>query len=276
MRIPSDWEPVAFSYNPKEGRLEFANRRGHMARFAWLQCKSAPDIRKIMEEFQKSSLKVADKALLKSFSGLVFKDAGRFKVGIHQDGRPFQAALFHQDIKTLSIWTFPDFSESSLSELTPVLESFQENVSKWREWAIWGLDFRLPEDFLPISVQPLPANVSIAFESPRKHRADFHRWGLPAALLNGNSLEEFYRKFLRAGKFRLDDISAGEIKGFPCAKATFSKRGEFDMDYLYGRAWQGDGLCWLEEDAMRLNAFEQVHSRKSPALELRDVLPRLN
>ena len=277
VQLPSDWEPVAFSSNPKEGRLEFANRHGHLGRLAWMQCKEPPDIRKIMESFQKASLKTFDKELLKSFSGLSFKAAGAFSAGVHSEGRPYQAACYHQTIKTFSIWTFPSYGKRDFDEVVaPILESFRENLGEWREWAIWGMDFRLHESFTPINVQALPANVSISFESPRKHRVDMHRWGVPEAVLGNLSLQDFHRKLLRAGKFRIKDLSERKLKGFDASKAVISRRGEFDMDYLYGRAWQGDALCWLDTDAKRINAFEQVHSRKSPALEMSDVLPQLS
>jgi len=93
---PSDWEPVAFSSHPKEGRLEFANRDGHLARVAWLQCKETPDIAKMMDEFHKVRLKERDKEALKAFSGLSFRQAGAFRFGIHKPGSPCQAAVYHQ------------------------------------------------------------------------------------------------------------------------------------------------------------------------------------
>jgi len=274
--LPSDWEPVAFSSHPKEGRLEFANRDGHLARVAWLQCKETPDIAKMMDEFHKVRLKERDKEALKAFSGLSFRQAGGFRFGIHKPGSPCQAAIYHQDIKTLTIYTFPSFDEGLFKSLwLPILESYSENAGDFRDWALWGLDFRLPQDFGAIEVSPMPANVSMAFESPRKIRVDMHRWGLPDILLQGRTLEEFYVRFLKAWKCKSLEVSCSSNGPFERVEVSFEKRGEFDMDCLYGRWWTGKAICWHDKESMRICAFEQVSSRKTPKLELADVLPQL-
>ncbi len=272
--LPEDWEPVVFSGNPLEGRLEFANRSGHLARVVWMQCKETPDIAKMMDEFHKARLKDRDREAFKAFKGLSFRDAGAYRLGVHAPGSPCQAAAYSKAVKTLTIWTFPEFSEERFKALwLPILKSCAENCGDWREWALWGLDFRLPSDFSLVETHPLPANVTLSFESPRRFRADLHRWGLPDVLLQGSSLEGFYRRFISAGRAKVINVETSMKSGFETVEIDFERRGEFDMDFLYGRWWTGKAICWHDVEQMRVFAFEQASNRKTPKLEISDVLP---
>lgn len=274
--IPSDWEPVAFSTSQKEGRVEFANRHGHQARVSWLKCKSPPDLRRIMDEFQRGRLKTSSKEEFKSFSSLSFREAGQFVIGVHRNSEPCQAAYYQPEIKTMTIWTFPDFSEERFSSLwIPVLLSFSDNLSGWRDWAAWGLDFRLPEAMEPIEVHPMPANVTMSFEGKPKLRIDCHRWGLPQLILQGRPLEDFYGRFLRTGGCKVTKVSPCKINGFDAVEADFEQRGFFDMEKLYGRWWNGKGVCWFDRVSQRICAGEQSGAAKKPKLDFKDVFPIL-
>ena len=120
-----------------------------------------------------------------------------------------------------------------------------------------------------------PADVELAFESRRKARATFHRWGLPELLLQGRSLETFYAALLRARGASVRQIGGATYNGLEGVKASFSQTGEHQLDRFMGRAWtNGEGLLWHDREEKRLYAFEQIGPRGVPLLSSKNVFAR--
>ncbi len=275
--IPSLWEVVAFSFEETAGRLEFSTREGHQARFAWLKSKDVPDLPRMLTEFHKRRLIGASrKEELETFRGLEFRTEGPFTVGIYKDAEPFQAALFHPELKTSTICSFPCYTPKLYRKtLAPLLRSFHLNTDPLRRWAVWGLDFSLPQDYVLTDVKALPADVTMSFESSRGARVTLRRWGLAPLLLRENPLHAFYKQFLLNQKaIHVERISDDNFRfrGHEAALFRFEMRGKLDMERLVGKWWQGTALVFLDREAMRITACDQwARAGKTEPMEFDDV-----
>jgi hypothetical protein len=277
-RVPSDWEVTAYSLEDRVGRLEFSTREGFQAVVSWEPCKREPDSRTMMIAFLQRNAPGAEQGTSATVRDLDTVHIGRFFVGYHSEDGPCQAMYYLKDAKKLIRWVFRS-SEKRLREKTcaPVLESFEPNGGAEREYAIFGLDFVLPEEFKLEDMNALPANVMMAFESGSRARAIFRRWGMPEVVLGGKSLVGFYPAFLKVQGCVVNDSEETEVAGMKAAKVRYRERGQHHMDKFMGRYWDnGEALLWHNEGEKRLYAFEQISPRKAPLLVLEEVFPLLN
>lgn len=274
--IPADWEVTAYAVEPRIGRLEFSNRHGYQAMLSWEPCRHEPDRQTTMRTFLEH-LRPGAEAPARD-APLHTATAGSFLLGWGERGTPAQALAYRPDQKTLLRWVFEDGSPEAVStRWRPLLESVQPNDGPWCAYALFGLNFRLPADFVIEEMNTLPANVRICFEGRHRRRATFRRWGMPAIVLQHKGLTTFYRDLLHAQGCRGLTLDACRLNGMEAVQATYSQRGEHQMDRIMGRDWEGgQATLWLNPDEQRLYSFEQIGPRRSQPLTLTEVLPPLN
>ena len=172
-------------------------------------------------------------------------------------------------------WVFPSSAPSHVDSLYPsILESFEPNNGDIREYGVYGLHFRLPRSYRIEAMNVLPANVMMTFESDRKARATFRRWGMPDVILQGKRLEEFYYSLLRAQGAAVMQIRATTMAGMDAVAARYEQRGEHHLDRFMGRRWKnGDARLWYNRDEQRLYAFEQIGPKGVELPVFEDVFP---
>jgi len=277
-RVPSDWEVTSYSEEDRAGRLEFSTRKGFQATVSWEPCKREPDRETTMLSFLRTAVPGVEPSQIKSKGDLDIRPIDAFLVGYHSDETPCQALMYLEEQKKLIRWAFTPSRKSDLDDVwLPILKSFEQNNGDVRETAIFGLDFFLPEAFALEDMKVAAAKVMLGYESRKtKSRATFRRLGLPVALLRGASLDRFYRAFLSSNKCIVTGCRKTTLSGMAAARASYKKRGEFQMDKFMGRLWQnGEAWLWHNEEEKRLYSFEQIGPRKRPLLKFEDVFPYL-
>lgn len=273
-RVPSDWEVTAYSIEPRRGRAEFNTRRGLQAVYSWEPCRREPDPRTTMVSFLEKNVPRTGRGETKPGVDFAVASVGAFAVGYSPSGGPAQALMWNGKARTLLRWVFPFFDSASPSAVwRKVLESIEPNDSESRHYTFFGLNLRLPDDFSIETTTALPADTSIIFESSRKQRLTFRRWGLSEQLLDGNSLEVFYPRILESSGCRITEVAPATFRNHPALRVQFQRRGEYQSDVFLGRLWKnGNAICWHNVTEKRIYAFEQVGPGKVPPLDEEDVL----
>jgi len=260
-QIPVEWEITAYSVEDRAGRLEFSTRKGFQALVGWQPCDEVPGVETMMLSFLRGNVSNFERAKQVSILNLKTHREGIFLTSHAGDGLPFQAVCHLESPKKLVHWVFDSYDERVAGETwTPILRSFEPNEGDIAQYAIFGLNFRLPRDYALEDMTVLPANVMIAFESAKtKARATFRRWGTPDLVLQGRPLEEFYPWFLRAQGCRVGSVQKSMIADMEAIKASYERRGEHQMDRFMGRPWKnGEASLWHDKNEMRIYCFEQI------------------
>lgn len=276
-RIPHDWEITAYAVEDRAGRLEFSTRHGFQATLSWEPCKREPDIETMMLSFLRDRVHGLNSTQAVSVRDLKTRKVGKFLFGYGQKDEPTQAIHYLRDSKKLIRWVFVSSNKEFVKNVWPaILGSFELNNGAIREYAIYGLDFRLPQEFGLEDMAALPANVMIAFESNRRRRATFRRWGMPEVVLHEEPLEVFYTRFLGVQGCRAGVWQKGMVSGMEAVRVSYEQRGQHHMDRFMGRLWQdGEAWLWFDRDEMRLYAFEQIGPGKTVPLQFKEVFSDL-
>lgn len=272
-RVPSEWEVTAYSIEPREGRLEFSTRRGFAAMVAWEPCRSTPHPETIMTAFL-SRLPEQSRGMEKpSPETLTTRRAGPFLMGTWRADQPAQAVCYLEASQILLRWVFAATGQpSDVADWAAVLESFAPNNHDPRDYALFGINVSLPEDFRIEEMEVLPANIRIVFENRSKRRVTFRRWGLPELVTAGQPLATFYTRLLTSQGCRIQQAEQAELAGMEAARLRFEQRPRHEMDTLMGRWWiAGEAWTWWDRETMRLYGFEQIGPDRAPPLDLHRV-----
>jgi hypothetical protein len=272
--LPSDWEITRYSILDDNGRLDFNNRDGYLARIAWQKCKKPPDEKAIMEEFHHRHLREHDREAAVGFDKIKTLKVGKFLFGYRNRKEPCQAAIYLEKEKVLLVWTFPNYKSTDLKGVwTPIVESFAPNVGDIREWSAFGLHLYLPKEFELSDCHCLPADITMTFKHNKKYQQVIaQRWGLPDELLREQTLTQFYRRGIHKAGGRIKEAKDTTFRGMPAVELTYHDRGERGFDRLMGSRWQGAGTAWLNEEEKRIYGFKQLGPRKAKYLDIKEVL----
>jgi len=201
--------------------------------------------------------------------------AGPFLMGYVGPDWPCQAYAYLDAPFRLLRWIFdpvgPDCPRAEA--WAPLLSSFRPNHGPWRDYALAGLTFRLPEDYELETMNVLPANVMMAFESRQRGRVTVRRWGLPERILNGATLDRFHTRVLSAVGAVVREARIASVRGMDGAILRYEERGEHHMDRFMGRLWEGEAYLWHNREERRLYAFEQAGPRGTQRLDREEVFP---
>jgi len=272
--LPPLWEITGYMLPEDKGRIELSTRDGLQGWIGWRKCKAAPDISRIMNEVHRLYLKQNFPEKMQEFKKLSFDKIGSFTTGFTEAGGSCYADLFLEEKGILLEWVFPNYTESLFKKvIKPLLKTFRHNNNPdWHHWAAFGLDFKLPCQYFPVSIQPLPANVCINFENKKHHKITVHRWGIPEYLLGNGDLKSFYRKYLKLLHVSIVEHEETEFGEWPGARTVYRQRGKKGFNFLLGPWWLGHGAVWIKKEEKRIYAIEQVApKRKMQPLELEDV-----
>jgi hypothetical protein len=272
-RIPVAWETTAYSVEDREGRIEFSTRHGFTAVVSWEPCKTAPDVETMMIWFLRKHRPSSMPADTLTVGNLTTKTVGRFLLGYDADDQIWQAMSYLNDERVLLRWIWAA-SRDPLRENVrhAILESFEPNRGDFRDFSLFGLNLRLPREFVLEDMAILPANVAMSFENNKRVRVTFHRWGMPELATQGASLETFYPRFLQAQGCRIQNVQTTTVADMPAVQIRFEQRGQHKMDTFMGRFWNnGEACLWHNRTEQRLYAFEQIGPEKAPLLKREEV-----
>jgi hypothetical protein len=216
--IPDDWELLRYGLDPRIGELAFATRAGWQARFAWKAARtvSAP------LEWQ-----------------LLPGDQGqRFERGV-------------PDLGLHLTWTFEG---ASPEEGASILASTRLWSGGDRQMTLHGIVASYPERFVPVKVAVHPANVMLVLEAPERNRRVWRRWGLPEAVLRGQTRREFLRRLLQAEGLRLEKMTTED--GADVIET--SAPGLNPLARLLFRRARGRARIWTEDEGSRLCTCEEL------------------
>ena len=263
LQLPREWEVVRYSTNPKQGSFSFATRNGWEANWSWRQCDREPDLERTLFETQKRSIEITDKLLAKSLTRVKTQRAGIATFAYHNSNFPAQAAFWIESKKKLHHITFPNYDPVKLDQIwRPFLKTISPNIGERRLWALFGTAITLPESFVPSEVSPLPAAVSIRYETPKHHQITVYRWGLPKWRLAAMNESEFLRLVLLKTNAKVDDIVPERMNGHKGAFATFTRRGQYGFERMVGRWWNGQAWLWHNADEQRIYAVEETGPKR--------------
>lgn len=275
--IPGEWEITAYSVEDRAGRLEFSTREGFQSLLSWEPCKREPDTETMMLSFLRKRVPGAEHVSGLTLQDLTVKRAGSFLLGFYDDTLPCQALCYLPSAKKLVSWVFAAWNRDDLAQrIVPILESYEPNEGPLRHYSAFGLRFDLPEAFLLEDMMANPANVMMGFESRRKVRVTFRRWGLPELVLSGDRLAAFHERILRVHGGVVRGATEMTVAGMEAAETAYEQRGEYQMDKFLGRRWEnGQARIWYDREQKRIYAFEQIGPPKRELLEFSDVFPHL-
>ena len=257
--------------------MEFSTRKGPQAGVVWEPCTRIPDTQTMMVSLFRNRFPGAGSRRPASVKDITVKRVGAFVLGYSSEELPCQALCYLQNRKKLLRWVFAFSRASAIKKVwIPILESFEPNDGEMKEYAVYGLDFRLPADFLVTRMSVLPANVMIGFQNGKKISAGFRRWGMTEFMLAGQTLSAFYRAFVHPKNCVVSDIRETEIAGMEAVKASYEQRGQHRIDRFMKRTRKnGEAWLWYNREEMRIYAFEQVAPDRVPLLNVENVFPGL-
>lgn len=269
--LPPDWEVTAYSIEPRIGRLEFSTRQGLQALLSWEPCGREPDPDTTMRDFLEK-LFPASGLSANLASEIKIGRCGSWMLGAAARG-PAKALWYRPEQKILLSWVF---EPSARDAMQAILGSSVPNEGAQRDYQIHGVHARVPANFDIEAMHVYAANVMIHFESDKRRRLIFRRWGMPHLVLDGRTLLEFAPWMLRAAGNTVQDSKEETLEGMPAVLSRFSMKPTFQLDKFMGRRWHnGEALLWLNPGEKRIYSFEQIGPSRTPALDLYDCNPEL-
>ncbi|MBC8074868.1 MAG: hypothetical protein H7Y32_02230, partial [Chloroflexales bacterium] len=165
LSVPDGWEIVRHSLSAEVGSLRFVDRRRERLVIAWAQCKTAPDLSRLVEEMRREAEAGAGCQPFRygPWRGIQHIQADRER-GIHavryhaETSRLLEAHVFGAEAAEPE----QSLSRAILGQLR-VLGSAHTSC----RWRAFNLALKTPDNFALLSADVAPADVRLRFE----HRA---------------------------------------------------------------------------------------------------------
>jgi hypothetical protein len=161
-RVPDDWEIIRHGIGFERGSLVFVDRVRQRLSVSWTMCQRAPDLERVLSDFEQQPLTVGEKVLSQAqCEGFRLLDCEK------ESGERVSHALYFDPLSSRLIeLEMPGSADADESALTrALLASFafaaRESVTRVRAF---GLDAQLPEGFCLCASQVKPADVILEFE----------------------------------------------------------------------------------------------------------------
>lgn len=147
-----------------------------------------------------------------------------------------------------------------------------------RYWSVYGMSFRVPEDFNLSKHELKSGNIQMTFER-KNHSCRVQRLSMAQMLLKGTTLQEwypnFFRKQLRDFNFDIAGTEVGDHRGL---RVTGRPRSRFrqllrPLPLLNPRPRQHlDALVWHCEEGNRICVVEHLYKRQKERDDLTERL----
>jgi hypothetical protein len=165
LRLPADWHVVRHSLKPELGKLDLVDRRRARLTLSWTQCKSPPDLDRLISDYQdRERLDQAD-AKVEPLRRLGHWRGFRRAEG---EGKTSHRAVRY-DSKTarlieLLLLSYRDDDRAS-DLVDRVLGSVElcASTKDVRRWCAFGVDVKTPQNFRLVALKVEPGDVSFSF-----------------------------------------------------------------------------------------------------------------
>jgi len=196
LKVPADWSLVGVSGDAKKGYLRVDGTIGSALEVRWSPVLGkAPELVVKAREFLATLEKSSRKSRTKFSSKIREEDGG--SVGFTWRGeRLGQGRLIHcERCDRVLIAQVISSPEENVSHLAPaILGSIADHRDDGRvNWALYGLDFTVPEGYRIEKHSLMSGFLSLTFKNGLRSLV-VERWGLAETLLEGCSIDEWYRK----------------------------------------------------------------------------------
>jgi hypothetical protein len=161
-RVPEDWEIIRHSIGFERGSLVFVDRVRQRLSVSWTACAQAPDLDRVLSDFEQQPLTVAEKVLSRAqCEGFRLLDCEK------ENGERVSHALYFDPLSSRLIeLELPGSAAANDSALTSELLASFAFAARDRSTRVcaFGLDADLPDGFRLCASQVKPADVILEFE----------------------------------------------------------------------------------------------------------------
>lgn len=264
--LPAGWEVTAYRLDPNQGEFRFHQRLRERGQLAWVRMAAVPDLNALAREIL---VRQAPQGTSEGARMPALTTSGRFTVVDGGPTEPLQALAWDAVERRLLHWTIPSSARAEVADAWPdLLASFATESGELREWALFGVEVRLPRRFTPREVTATPGSVAIEFTSPDGLILTARRFGLAEVMLAERPLAEWQRRSLLAERAKRGASSTAPDGSLV---TEFTIRGERPYDRVVWRRWAGTARWWHQASRNRILALEQVGPRKAARMELTHV-----
>jgi hypothetical protein len=173
--LPSDWEMLQFSRDPRRGRCAFADREGYRFELDWRGVPGPPDFERMLADYRG---RLADGGL----THLRRVELGPWRgwAGRTENGPSLRVGRHFAAERCLVETVFPDLDEND-PRPRAVVESLRElppGAAGFRRWRALGLDVEVPGGFALTDCRAEPGHARLAFgRRPEQVERLFERRG---------------------------------------------------------------------------------------------------
>lgn len=269
LALPQTWEVTAYDLDADEGEFRINHRLQPRAQLTWKRYKkAAPDITRVLRDLH---VRMCEQRLLGPEEPAMPERAG-WTIARGRPQVPRHAARWLAERKlVLHLVVDPAASDD---EFHGILDSWRTRGDGRRDHALFGMRAVLPEKFVVEHLVARPAAVKLIASGPRMLTVTSRRIGMARTFTHGFTLSAFYASLLRADGAKVLSAVDATVRGLLGAKIVFRKPGEHALERVLGAFWKGTGWLWLDIERNRLMAVEQIGPKRSPHLEIDDVVPR--
>ena len=272
LKVPADWSLVGVSGDEKKGYFRVDGAVGAAVEVRWSPAMGrAPDLEVKGREFLANVEKSSRKNRI-PYSGKLKTEKSGESVGFNwrgdriAQGRLTYCAKCDRVVIAQVIWS----KDEDVSHLSPViLASLSDHRDDgWSNWGLYGLEFAIPPGYKVEKSRLMSGYLALTFKRGARTIA-VQRWGLVSALLEGGSVEQWYRKDvlpdIRGYKVRIDEVSEAGHEGL----AISGRRGGIRQAVralaysltLHQYPTVVTGTAWKCDDSNRLFSVWASHAQ---------------
>jgi len=196
LKVPADWSLVGVSGDEKKGYFRVDSPIASALEVRWsASLGKAPELMAKGREFLSTMERSCRKSKLRFVSKI--RQDGPESVSFNwKSDRQGQGRLMH--CPRCDRVVIAQVISSSDENVTHIAPTILGSISDHRDdgcvaWGLYGLEFTVPEGYRIEKQSLMSGYLSLAFRSGPSSLV-VQRWGLPETLLEGDSLEKWYRK----------------------------------------------------------------------------------
>ena len=244
LSVPAGWEIVRHSLSAEVGSLRFVDRRRERLVISWAQCKSPPDLSRLVEEMRREAEVGAGSEPFRygPWRGIQHiradSELGTQAVRYHAEtGRLLEAHVFGVDAAAQE----QSLARAILGQLR-VLGSAHTSC----RWRAFDLALKTPENFALVGADVAPAEVRFRFEeraaagTPRAIVATAQRLGMAESWFDGDLARLLRARLPRVQWSTLSSLNHLGAEALSAEGRPLEKR----LTRLLGSAREGRALVW--------------------------------
>ena len=269
LTLPDDWEVTAYHLDPDKGEFRCNRRLEPRLQLTWRRYpKAEPDVTRVLRDLH---VRMCEQRLLGPEEPAMPERSG-WTIARGRPQVPRHAARWDARNRLLvHVVLDPATTEAELFDL---LDSWRSRSDGKRDHAIFGLRAVIPDSYHVEHLVPRPGVVRLITSGPGMHTLTVRRIGLARHFIAGRTLDAFFASLMRSDQAQVISAETCIVRGLPGAKVIYRKAGEHRMERVLGAFWKGTGWMWHDVANNRLCTLEQIGPKRTPHLEIDDVVPQ--